>query len=68
MKTKSTMLGLVTSLKMTMVVGVLVLQIVLPNSYSTIPGTLAVKGQFCSVEASCRLLGYEELVLLFLTL
>ena len=48
MKTNSTMLGLVTSLKMMMFVDV-ILQIVLPNSYSTIPGALAVKGQFGSV-------------------
>ena len=54
MKTNSTMLGLVTSLKMMMVVGVLVLQIVLPNSCSTIPGTLVVKCQFCSANASCH--------------
>ena len=53
MKTTSTMLGLVTSLKMMMmVVGVLnfaALQIVSSNSYSTIPGTLVMKGQslFC---------------------
>ena len=70
MKTNSTMLGLVTSLKMMMVVGVLnfaVLQIVPPNSYSTIPGTLVVKGQFCSVGASCQLLEHKELVLVFLT-
>ena len=62
------MLGLVTSLKM-MVVGVLnfaVLQIVPPNSYSTIPGALAVKGQVCSVDASCHLFG-KELVLVFST-
>ena len=65
MKTNSTMLGLVTSLKMMMVVDVL-LQIVLPISYSTIPSTLAVK----KLLLFCRrfhLLGYEELVLLFLT-
>ena len=51
MKTNFTMLGLVTSLKMMMVVGVLifaVLQIVPPNSYSTIPSTLVVKGLFVS--------------------
>ena len=54
MKTNSTMLGLVTSLKVMMVVGVLnysVLQIVPPMSYSTIPGTLVAKGQLCSVDA-----------------
>ena len=60
------MLGLVTSLKMMLVVGVLVLQIVLPNSYSTIPSTLVVKGQFCSANASCHELGFWELILLFL--
>ena len=65
MKTNSTMLDLVTTLKMIMVVGVLVLQIVLPNSYSTIPGTLRVKGQCCSANASCHLLESQELVLLF---
>ena len=55
MKTNSTMLGLVTSLKMMMVVDVLnfaVLQIIPTNAYSTIPGTLVVRGQFCSVDAS----------------
>ena len=62
MKTNSTTLGSETSLKMMMVVGVLnfaVLQIVPPNSYPTIPGTLAVKGQVCSVDASCHSLEYS---------
>ena len=51
------MLDLVTSLKMMMVVGVLnftVLQIVPPNSYTTVPGTPVVKGPFCSANASCH--------------
>ena len=62
------MLGLVTSLKMIMVVGVLnfvVLHIVPPNYCSTIPGTFLVKGQDCCVDASCQLLEYKELVLVF---
>ena len=53
-----------------MVVGVLnfaVQQIVPLNSYSTIPGALVVKGQVCSVDASCHLLGFQELVLVLLT-
>ena len=57
MKTNSTMFGLVTSFKMMMVVDVLnfaVQQIVPTNAYSTIPGTLVVRGQFCSVDASCH--------------
>ena len=59
MKTNSTMLGLVTGLKMMMVavagsLNFAVLQIVSTNSYSIIPGTLAVKGQFCSANASCH--------------
>ena len=60
------MLGLVTSLKMMVVVSVL-LQIVLPNLYSATQGTLVVKGQSCYVSVSCHLLGYKELVLLFST-
>ena len=58
--------GLVTSLKMMMIVGVLnfaVLQVVPPNECST----LVVKGQICCIDASCHLLEYEELVLVFLT-
>ena len=69
-KTNSTMLGLVTSLKMMMVVGVLnfaVPQIVPPNEYLTIPGTPVVNGQVCCFDASCDLLEYKELVLVLLT-
>ena len=43
------------------------LQNVLPNLYSAIPSTIAVKGQLCYADASCHLLGYMELVLLFST-
>ena len=35
--------------------------------WPTIPGTPVVKGQFCSVDASCHILGYKELVLFFST-
>ena len=59
------MLGLVTSLKTMMVVGVLnfaVLQIFPPNQCSTIPG-LVVKGESCSADASCHELEYEGHVL-----
>ena len=69
-KTNSTILGLVTRLKMMIFVGVLnfaVLQIVPPNEYSTIPGTFVVKGHVCCVDPSCHLLEYREHVLVFLT-
>ena len=55
---------------MMMIVGSLnfaVLQIVQPNSNSTIPSTLVVKGQVCSVDAFGHSFGYKELVLVFLT-
>ena len=64
------MLGLVTSLKMMMVVGLLnlvVLQIVPPNECSTIPSTPVAKDRVCCSDASCHLLEYEELVLVFVT-
>ena len=60
MKTNSTMLGLVTSLQMMMVVGVLnfaILQIVQHNAYSTIPSTLVVKGPILSRKRFLSLIG-----------
>ena len=65
MKTKSTMLGLVTNLKMMMVA--CVLQLSPPNEDSTIPRTLVVKGQLSCFDASFHLLECKELVLVLLT-
>ena len=69
-KTNSTMLGLVTNLKMMMVVGVLnfaVPQRAPPNEDSTIPGTLVAKGQVSCFDASCHFPECKELVLVLLT-
>ena len=66
MKMNSTMMSSVTSWMRRMADDVL-LRSVLPNLCSAIPGTLVVKGQFCNIDASCHLLGFWELVLLFST-
>ena len=62
----STILGLVTSLKMMMVVDVQ--QIVPSNEYLIIPSTPGMKGQVCCVDASCHLLDFDDLVLSFVEL